>query len=77
MLGEGKTFMLFLGRVGKTSLTLRFCMDQFDDKQESTINATYLEKQLSVGNDNNATLAIWVSQLKHGRIQLDRKSFMQ
>lgn len=35
-------------RVGKTSLTVRFCLGQFDDKQASTIDATCLEQVVSL-----------------------------
>jgi small GTP-binding protein len=47
--------------VGKTSLTVRFCKGQFDDKQESTIDATCLENTVSLpGSDNHSVkLTIW------------------
>jgi hypothetical protein len=31
----------FIARVGKSSLTLKYCKNQFSDKQESTVDATY------------------------------------
>jgi len=51
--------MLGEGRVGKTSLTLRFCNDHFDGNQESTINASYLEKNVTTASNENVTVAIW------------------
>jgi GTPase SAR1 family protein len=48
----------FEGRVGKTSLTLRFVKNSFDDNQSSTIQATYLQKDLKIG-DKNVTLSVW------------------
>lgn len=46
------------GRVGKTSIVLRFCQDMFDEKQISTIDATNLEKAVSVGGQTYK-LSIW------------------
>ncbi len=43
VLGEGKYCIINdAARVGKTSLTLRFCKGNFDDKQISTIDASCL-----------------------------------
>lgn len=53
---------MYAGRVGKTSLTLRYCKGEYKDDQESTINASFLEKKVPVGdNDESVNLAIWVS----------------
>jgi GTPase SAR1 family protein len=30
-------------RVGKTSITVRFCKGEFDERQVSTLNAAFLE----------------------------------
>ncbi|KAL0486438.1 Ras-related protein Rab [Acrasis kona] len=46
------------GRVGKTSLTLRFVKNSFDDHQQSTIQATYLQKELRIG-DKTVTISVW------------------
>ncbi|KAM3137171.1 hypothetical protein pb186bvf_010717 [Paramecium bursaria] len=54
-----KIVMLGEGRVGKTSLTIRFCKDQFDDAQESSINATCLEKVVALEQKQPIKLAIW------------------
>ena len=74
MLGEGRTTLriqltvsscwganpwLHAGRVGKTSLVLRYCKDTFSDKQVSTIQASYLQKRLTLGS-TTCNLAIWV-----------------
>jgi len=45
-----KIVVLGEARVGKTSLTLRFCRNEFDDKQISTIDASCLERKLQVNN---------------------------
>ena len=47
-----------LARVGKTSLTYRFCKNQFNDKQKETIDATCLEKIVDV-NGTRIKLLIW------------------
>ena len=36
-------YCLLIARVGKTSLTVRFCKNSFDDKQISTVNAACLD----------------------------------
>ncbi len=41
VLGEGN-YKIKIGRVGKTSISLKYVNDEFDDQQESTINASYL-----------------------------------
>ena len=56
VLGEGKfvfhvfcylrgkiLIILNIARVGKTSCTVRFCKNKFDDGQKSTLDATCLE----------------------------------
>ena len=47
--------------MGKTSLTVRFCLGQFDDKQASTIDATCLEQvvQLPAPENRQVKLTIW------------------
>ena len=39
---------LTVARVGKTSLLLRYCRNVFDGGQESTLNASFLEKKILV-----------------------------
>jgi small GTP-binding protein len=53
-----KLVVLGEGRVGKTSLTLRYVQNKFADREESTINASYLEKDISLGKSRRK-LAIW------------------
>jgi small GTP-binding protein len=50
--------LAFIARVGKTSLTLRFCRGEFDDKQASTLDASCLENSVNVGG-HSVKLSIW------------------
>lgn len=55
-----KIVVLGQGRVGKTSMTLKFTKNQFNDDQESSINACYLERDVKlVQHDCKVKLAIW------------------
>lgn len=51
--------MTLLARVGKTSLTLRFCRGNFDEKQISTVDASMLSQTVTLGGGHKATLNIW------------------
>jgi len=53
-----KVVMLGEGRVGKTSLTTKYCLGQFNENEESTINASYLQKEIEIDGQKK-TLAIW------------------
>mmetsp|Transcript_14551 Transcript_14551/g.35478 ORF Transcript_14551/g.35478 Transcript_14551/m.35478 type:complete len:203 (-) Transcript_14551:453-1061(-) len=53
-----KVVLLGEGRVGKTSLCLRYVNNVFSDKQKSTITATYLDKFLNIGK-KSVKLMIW------------------
>lgn len=53
-----KVVLLGEGRVGKTSILLRYVRGEFSDRQQSTIQASYLDKKLSVKNQN-IHLSIW------------------
>eukprot|EP01080_Neovahlkampfia_damariscottae_P000392 gene392-6806_t len=53
-----KIVLLGEGRVGKTSLTLRYVNNEFEDKQKSTVQATYLQKVVKLA-DKSITLSIW------------------
>ena len=55
---QAKVVLLGEGRVGKTSLVLRFCKDTYSDSQAPTIQASFLDKVVSVG-DSRVSLAIW------------------
>ena len=46
--------------MGKTSISLKYVNDEFDDQQESTINASYLEKKILLESKQPVKLAIWV-----------------
>jgi GTPase SAR1 family protein len=46
------------GRVGKTSLSLRFVRNEFNEFQERTVQASYLEKEMTV-NGISLTVNIW------------------
>merc|ERR1711988_1780863 len=61
MAGKGvnlKIVMLGEGRVGKTSLVLKYCKNEFSDKQKTTIQASYLTTRINVGS-TQCNLAIW------------------
>ena len=60
--GEYKVVIIGEGRVGKTSILIRFINDKFDPEQKSTVNASYLQKSVSIGS-NIITLNIWVEYL--------------
>ena len=53
-----KVVILGSGRVGKTSLLLKYVRDKFDTGQISTINAQFLEKKETIDGET-ATLHIW------------------
>jgi len=63
VLGEGRIrdFLLLtvIGRVGKTSITLKYCLGQFHEDEQSTINAAFLQKELNFDGQTKK-LAIWV-----------------
>jgi len=53
-----KVVLLGEGRVGKTSLLVRYIYGTYSDRQQSTIQASYLEKRLTIGS-TSLSLAIW------------------
>lgn len=53
-----KIVLLGEGRVGKTSILLRYTKGEYDDTQVSTLQASYLDKKIMVGGIN-AQLSIW------------------
>ncbi|XP_043687069.1 ras-related protein Rab-21-like isoform X2 [Telopea speciosissima] len=58
---SGLSFKLVLlgdGRVGKTSLVVRYVNNSFSEKQEATVQASYLTKRLVI-EGVPITLAIW------------------
>eukprot|EP00700_Malawimonas_jakobiformis_P001114 EC720443.1.p1 GENE.EC720443.1~~EC720443.1.p1 ORF type:complete len:86 (+),score=16.13 EC720443.1:96-353(+) len=65
-----KVVLLGEGRVGKTSLLLRYINNTYTDKQPSTIQAHFLSKRLVI-NDERVTLNVWdtAGQEKVSRIK--------
>merc|ERR1712167_536812 len=53
-----KLVLLGEGRVGKTSTVMRYVQDKFDDKSAATIQASFLNKRLSVAGEQ-VNIAIW------------------
>jgi Ras-related protein Rab-21 len=53
-----KIVLLGEGRVGKTSLVLRYVNNVFSEKQQSTVQASFLTKRLALG-EKTVNLAIW------------------
>lgn len=53
-----KVVLLGEGRVGKTSIALRYAEGQFSDKQVPTVQASFLSKRLTV-DGQPCQLAIW------------------
>jgi Ras-related protein Rab-21 len=55
-----KVVLLGEGRVGKTSILLRFVENSYIEGRQSTLTASYLEKHVIVDDDKNeAQLSIW------------------
>mmetsp|Transcript_34343 Transcript_34343/g.55454 ORF Transcript_34343/g.55454 Transcript_34343/m.55454 type:complete len:215 (+) Transcript_34343:83-727(+) len=53
-----KIVLLGEGRVGKTSMVLRYVNNVFSEKQQTTIQASFLSRRLTLG-ENQVNLAIW------------------
>jgi len=53
-----KVVLLGEGRVGKTSLVLRYTQNTFDDKTQSTVQASFQTKRLNI-DGQSVNLAIW------------------
>ena len=53
-----KIVLLGEGRVGKTSILLRYTRGEYSDKQVSTLQASYLDKKVTIGQDD-MVLSIW------------------
>jgi len=53
-----KVVLLGEGRVGKTSLLCRYVYGTFNERQQETIQASFLEKNLTLGAQS-VSLAIW------------------
>ena len=48
-----------IARVGKSSITLKYCKNEFSDKQESTVDATYNSKDVMIDGKTKVGLTIW------------------
>eukprot|EP00051_Salpingoeca_urceolata_P026916 m.479265 g.479265 ORF g.479265 m.479265 type:complete len:198 (+) comp21386_c0_seq1:524-1117(+) len=57
-MSQFKVVLLGEGCVGKTSLVLRYCQNQFNDKHVSTLQASFLKKRINIGG-RRVDLAIW------------------
>ncbi|MFW9812609.1 MAG: Rab family GTPase [Candidatus Thorarchaeota archaeon] len=53
-----KTVLIGEGGVGKTSITLRYTEDRFDDEMKMTIGVNFASKKMEVENAN-VTLMLW------------------
>lgn len=53
-----KVCLLGEGRVGKTSILLRFVRNSFDERQQSTLQASYLDRHITIGSQS-VKLSIW------------------
>ncbi|KAG9272101.1 ras-related protein Rab-21-like [Astyanax mexicanus] len=53
-----KVVLLGEGRVGKTSVILRYCENKFYDKHISTLQASFFNKKLNIAG-NRVNLSIW------------------
>lgn len=53
-----KVVLLGEGRVGKTSILLRYTKGEYSEKQVSTLQASYLDKKVMIGNVS-VQLSIW------------------
>lgn len=53
-----KVVLLGEGRVGKTSILLRYIKGEYSDRQVSTLQASYLDKRLALGA-TQVQLSIW------------------
>jgi len=54
-----KVVLLGEGRVGKTSILLRFIRNAFDDKQTSTLSASCFDKEVPIGGGDVVRMSIW------------------
>lgn len=53
-----KVVLLGEGRVGKTSILLRYTKGEYSDRQISTLQASYLDKRVTIGT-STVNLSIW------------------
>ena len=53
-----KVVLLGEGRVGKTSILLRYTRGEYNDRQVSTLQASYLDKKIELAQ-TSVQLSIW------------------
>jgi small GTP-binding protein len=53
-----KTVLVGEGGVGKTSITVRYTEDRFDEEMKMTIGVNFASKKMTIGDDN-VTLMLW------------------
>ena len=58
LMGRFKVVILGEGRVGKTSILLRFVRGEYQDDQQTTLQASYLDKKINT-NGQSSHLSIW------------------
>ena len=54
-----KVVLLGEGRVGKTSILLRYTRGEYNDRQVSTLQASYLDKKIELAQQVSVQLSIW------------------
>lgn len=54
-----KIVLLGEGRVGKTSILLRYIKGEYSDQQISTLQASYLDKKITLSGNVNVQLSVW------------------
>ena len=59
MIDEVKVVVIGAVGVGKTSLTVRFIYDQFNDQMETTLGASYFEKTHDYGDKKSMKFQFW------------------
>lgn len=53
-----KVVLLGEGRVGKTSILIRFCQNTFNDRQQPTLQASYLDRKVTI-DGQSVSLSVW------------------
>jgi Ras-related protein Rab-21 len=54
-----KVVLLGEGRVGKSSIIMRFVQNKYDDRQQSTLSASCFDKNISLGGSESARISLW------------------
>lgn len=57
-MSQFKVVLLGEGRVGKTCIVLKYVKDQFNEKEKTTVQASFLRKTITI-DDTPYTLALW------------------